>query len=132
MSTEERARILRMVADGKLTAEEAADLLEALEAAPVPASRAGSAREQAWQMPEKRGRSLVITITEGSATTANIRIPLALARAAGRFVPRRAQEQLEDYGVDLKQLLADLGDSLVEGPLIEIQDEEDHVRIAVE
>ena len=38
MSSEERLRILEMVAEGKLTADEADDLLGAMEPAPQPPS----------------------------------------------------------------------------------------------
>jgi hypothetical protein len=77
-------------------------------------------------------RSLVINISEDGESKVNVRIPLGLARAAGRFVPRQAREYLENYDIDLQQLLSDLGTTGIVGPLIEVQDEGDQVRIAVE
>jgi hypothetical protein len=118
-----------MVADGKVTAEEAAGLLEALEPAARPEPRPSSFEQPVG--PTSR-RTLVIQVTEGGHNRVNVRIPLGLARAAGRFIPRQAQDYLDQYEIDLKQLLADLGTNFPEGPLVEVQDEEDHVRIAVE
>ncbi len=132
MRSEERARILRMVAEGKLSAEEAADLLEALEPAPRNETRTVVRPESPAPEPGMRGRSLVIHITEGGDSKVNVRIPLGLARAAGRFIPRQAQEFLDDHGIDLNQLLSEQSSSWTQGPLIEVHDDEDHVLIAVE
>lgn len=132
MSTEVRARILQMVAEGKLSAEEAARLLEASEPELAPA------RLQPPQPPAPPNpttiskRSLVIQVTEGGEQKVHVRIPFGLARAAGRFIPRQAQRHLEEYDINLQQLMEDLGDSLVAGPLIQIRDVEDEVLIMVE
>ena len=134
MSSDERARILRMVAEGKLSAEEAADLLDAVEPPPRPENRGMAAPPPPMPAMPAEGprRSLVINISEDGESKVNVRIPLGLARAAGRFVPRQAREYLENYDIDLQQLLADLGSTGIVGPLIEVQDEGDQVRIAVE
>ena len=132
MMSEERARILRMVASGKLSAEEAAELLEALEPAPRTEARAASLVEPLPVASPPGARTLVINITEGGDSKVNVRIPLGLARAAGRFIPRQAQEYLEDHGIDLKQILSEQITGWAKGPLIEVQDDEDHVLIAVE
>jgi hypothetical protein len=132
MISEERARILRMVADGKLSAEEAAELLEALEPAPRAESRTTIPIEPSPATAPMVGRTLVINIIEGGDSKVNVRIPLGLARAAGRFIPRQAQEYLEDHGIDLKQILSEHITGWTKGPLIEVQDEEDRVLIAVE
>ncbi len=94
MMSEERARILRMVANGKLSAEEAAELLEALEPAPRTEARTASLVEPLPVASPTGARTLVINITEGGDSKVNVRIPLGLARAAGRFIPRQAQEYL--------------------------------------
>ncbi|MGI8825788.1 MAG: SHOCT-like domain-containing protein [Chloroflexota bacterium] len=146
MSSEEQARILRMVSEGKISAGEGAGLLDALQPEGPPEQsmhpqvqsqvrHGGAFHTVPGPMPpspELSRRSLVIHISEGGDSKVNVRIPLGLARAAGRFIPRQAQEYLDNYGIDLKELLNDLGNSLVEGPLIEIDDDEDSVRIAVE
>jgi hypothetical protein len=135
MTNDERARILRMVAEGKITAEEAGDLLEAIEPPrpdmPGPQLHPAAPLPPPAPSPSSR-RSLVIHITDGSQTKVDLRIPLGLARAASRFIPRQAQEQLDEYDINIKDLLEDLGNTLAVGPLIDIQDDATKVLIAVE
>ena len=145
MSNEERARILRMVAEGKVTPAEAEDLLAALDAAPDAGARSTglSATFGPGSMPappvppgppgiRKQPRSMVIQVKEGGDSKVNVRIPLSLARAAGRFIPRRAQQHLAAYNIDLEELLSGLGDAGGDGTLVEVKDGKDEVRIAVE
>lgn len=132
MSREERERVLRMVAEGKITAEEAGALLEALEPSGRQETRSDSVPAGLPLAPAGSRRNLIIQVQEGGHNRVNVRIPLGLARAAGRFIPRQTQDYLNRYDIDLEQLLSDLGSSLTEGPLLEVQDEEDHVLIAVE
>jgi hypothetical protein len=145
MSNEERARILRMVAEGKVTPAEAEDLLAALDAAPDAGARSTgpSATFGPGSMPtslvppapprnKTPRRSLVIQVKEGGDSKVNVRIPLSLARAAGRFIPRRAQQQLTAYNIDLEELLSGLSDAEGDGTLVEVKDGKDEVRIAVE
>ena len=145
MSNEERARILRMVAEGKVTPAEAEDLLAALDAASDAGARStgSSATFGPGSMPappvppgppgiRKQPRSMVIQVKEGGDSKVNVRIPLSLARAAGRFIPRRAQQQLTAYNIDLEELLSGLSDAEGDGTLVEVKDGKDEVRIAVE
>ena len=136
MSSEDRRRILQLVADGKISAEEATELLDAL-----PGDRQSESPDAPYSsslpMPPEppirpnRARSLVIQITEGSESRVNLRIPFGLARAAGKFVPRRAQQQLKEFGIDLQELLDDLSGS-ENGTILQVQDDQDTVLIAVE
>jgi len=141
---DERSRVLRMVAEGQLSPEEAASLLEALE----PAPRTDS--PQGWSMPnppeppvwegrvqrkrrEGRGsaRAVVIQIKEGGENKVNIRVPISMARMAGKFIPRQAQQYLAGYEIDLQQFLDDVGDA-EGGTLLEVKEGENRVLIAVE
>jgi len=134
MINEERTRVLRMVADGKVTAEEAADLLEALERAQrpeVPRPLSPPELSSVPRAPSKRSLIIRIEGQDGSSKV-HLRIPLGLARAAGRFIPRPAQSRLAEHGIDLEQLIEDMGSVSVEGPLLQIEDETDKVLIAVE
>jgi DUF4097 and DUF4098 domain-containing protein YvlB len=135
---EERRRILQMVADGKLTSEEAAELLDALQAE----TRRGDAEQSQsvqrigdgpWR-PTRETRSprtLMIQISEGDDSHVNLRIPFGLFRAAGKYIPRKAQSSLREYGIDLEELLGDLSGS-ESGVLLQVNDGDDHVLIAVE
>ena len=142
MNNEERARILRMVAEGKVTPAEAEDLLAALDAAPEAGARStgSSATFGPGSMPappvppgiRKQSRSMVIQVKEGGDPKVNVRIPLSLARAAGKFIPRHAQQHLAAYNIDLEEILSGLGDAEGDGTLVEVKDGKDEVRIAVE
>jgi len=60
----------------------------------------------------------------------NLRIPLGLARTAGRFLPRQAVQSLAHYDIDLDKMLHGVGDE--QGTLLEVQDGDAGVRIAIE
>jgi hypothetical protein len=147
MNDDERARVLRMVAEGKLSPEEAAGLLDALEpetrgagySSPpgTPGEGEPGVRRIASPRPvgaPGRGRSpraVVIQIKEGGDNKVNVRIPLGLARAAGKFIPRQAQTYLANYEIDLQEFLEGAGD-MEGGTLLEVKDGENRVLIAVE
>ena len=86
---DELATVLRLVADGKLTPEEAAPIIEALTSAerafasspipPPPPPPADAARE--------RGRRVRIQVSERGRRVVDVRVPLAFARAAARMIP---------------------------------------------
>jgi hypothetical protein len=133
---EEQRRILQMVADGKLTSEEAAELLDALQAEsrrsdPEPAPFAPRVDNPGLMRPGRSPRTLMIQISEGNNNNVNLRIPFGLFRAAGKYIPRKAQASLREYGIDLEELLGDLSGS-ESGVLLQVNDGEDHVLIAVE
>jgi hypothetical protein len=136
-----------MVAEGKLSPEEAAGLLEAVE--PQPASPeysnspegefAGSGgrgesdvRVRGREVRRSRPpRAVVIQIKEGGENKVNIRIPLGLARAAKKFIPRQAQNYLSSYEIDLQEFL-DGANDMEGGTLLEVKDGDNRVLIAVE
>jgi hypothetical protein len=131
MSDEERARILRMVAEGTISPEEATDLLEAV--ADEPQAELVSRPQQRIMAPMTAGKRLVIEISEGGDSHVNLRIPLGLARMAGRFVPRQAARHLSEHGIELDELMVDMGQpSNMDGTILEIHEGDGHVRIAVE
>lgn len=143
MTEDDRRRILRMVAEGTITAEEGADLLDALQEerrAPEPDIAEPGRQEvrrpatmTAVSAPPARAvRSLVIRVEEGNQSKVNLRIPLGLARAAGKFIPRRAQHDLSEHGVDLAALVEGIAGGVEGGPLLQIEDGEDRVYIGVE
>lgn len=128
MPNEERTRILQMVADAAITPAEAGDLLAALDGAQRPPTQA----TYAATVSRASAKNLTIQIIDGSKTNVNIRIPLALARAAGRFIPRQAQAYLNTHEINLEQLMESLQTNDGENTLLEVLDGDAHIRIAVE
>ena len=100
----------------------------------VPVAAVGTADvggEANAQASQPRRRHLVIHVAEGGKPAVNVRIPLGLARAAGKFSPRAEKEQLKAQGIDVDEVLRELtGDEL--GPLVQVDEDGKSVLIAVE
>lgn len=131
IGNEERARILRMVSEGQLTPTEAEELLTALDTPPARETQSVAVAPPPRPMPPS-SRTLVINISDGDKSKVNVRIPLGLARAASRFIPRQAHQHLAEHDIDLEQLLDSLGSVGGNGTLMEVRDGDDTVLIAVE
>ena len=124
-TSEERMRILNMIREGKITAEEGAKLLEALgeaqKEARKPVARSGG--EPGWF----RVR-VTDTMTGRVKTTVNI--PLSLMEWGMQIGAHFAPEVSE---LNMEQLMDSLR-SGVEGKIVDVLDEEDgeHVEIFIE
>ncbi len=125
---EERERILRMVSEKRLTPSEAEELLVALDAPPQQVARPAAGA----LAPRPAPRTLLIHVADGGESKVNLRIPLGLARAAGGFIPRQAQQHLASHDINLERLLDGLGPAGGVGTLLEVRDGAGIVRIAVE
>lgn len=80
---------------------------------------------------KQSSRHLVIRVFEGGEVKANIRLPLGLARAAEKFIPRAERAHLKAQGIDVEEILGELtGDEL--GPVVQVDDDGKSVWIAVE
>lgn len=130
MIQDERTRILQMVAAGIISPAEGGDLLAAVER-PMPSSAAPVVLPAAPLKPLSR-RHLVVRIMERGETKVNLRIPLNLARIASRFIPRQAHMYLNSHEIDIPQLLDSVGTAEDDGTLLEVNDGEDRVLIAIE
>ena len=122
-SSEERLKILKMVDEGKITAEEGTRLLAALsqsrkpERKPVPRGPGGSTR---W---------LRVRVTDSitGKTKATVNLPLGLVDAGLKIASQYAPD------VAFDELAAAINEG-AEGKLIDVLDEEDgeHVEIFIE
>ena len=125
-TTEERMKILKMIQEGKITAEEGAKLLAALKE-----SRKPNASRTTVPMGGKRGWLRVrVTDTVSGKTKVNVNLPLGLMDAGLRI---GAQYAPELQGMDLAQLVNEVN-SGASGKIIDVVDEEDgeHVEIFIE
>lgn len=116
-------RVLRLVSEGKLTAEEAGPILDALDA-----GRAGAARQSAGtQRPggdDSAARALRVEITERGRTVVNLRIPISLGRAALNRVPGISEMTSER----IREAIA----AGIRGPIMDVDEDGDGVRITIE
>lgn len=133
MANEEQSRILHMVANGQISPAEAGDLLSALEPlAPRPTPAPIFAPATTLGPRARTSRSLIIQVMDGERSKVNVRIPLGLARAAERFLPRQAQQYLREQGIELGEMLDSVQGNEEPTSLLEVDDDDTHVRIAIE
>ncbi|MGM0419680.1 MAG: SHOCT-like domain-containing protein [Bacillota bacterium] len=128
--SEERLRILQMVSEGKLSVEEAEELLQSMEM--VPEIEDGTFARRSSETSGRKAKSLRIVVKEGGKEKVNMAIPLKLAKGLLTFIPRQAREKLEDENIDVADLISQFEEGEDVGTLVNIQDGEDHVEIKVE
>lgn len=97
--SDDRNRILDLLADGKITAEEAARLLDALETKPGDSAEAGSLGDLADKALAAPGapKFLYVKVVSVKGDNVNVKIPLGLVRAGLKltsFIPQPAMEQI--------------------------------------
>jgi hypothetical protein len=123
-------RVLRLVAEGRLTADEAGPILDALE------QRGGSDRGAAEARTPGQddepdpatnrdpAKTLRVEVTDGGRAVVNLRIPLSLGRAALSQVPG-----ISDATSDRIREAIIAG---IKGPIVDVDDGDDGVRISLE
>jgi hypothetical protein len=149
VSSEERDMILQMVAEGKVSTAEAADLLDALDTKEEPDDsgiseeliyrdlRQEQRDERRRQRDARRGRGLadrglIIHVQDGEETRTHVQIPLAMAAAAGKFVPKKAREYFEQYEIDLTDIIDSVSNDLGRrGEIVNVQDGDTRILISI-
>lgn len=122
--------VLRLVAEGRLTAEEAGPILDALEARaagdPPPSSRSRASRpaETDTTTDDSPAKALRVEVREAGRTVINLRVPLSLGRAAIDQVPGIS----ETTSARIREAIQ----AGVKGPIVEVDDEGDTVRVSLE
>jgi hypothetical protein len=103
---EEALKILKMIEDGKISAEEGKKLLEALNDAPEEAEKPLKSAA-----PEKKNRILrVVVDTRGQGeedARVRVNVPLDVARKLAKFtaiIPKDAKEEMRDNGIDIDSI----------------------------
>jgi len=80
----------------------------------------------------RNGRSLLIHVSDGEETRTHVHIPLGLAIAAGKFIPKKARVYFDEYGIDLTDLVDTITHDLARvGEIINIRDGETRVQVTV-
>ena len=131
MSSEERVKILKMVADGIISIDEAEELLEALEDKQT-STNTSTVDNHPISGTGKRGKWLRVVVTDiqSGKTKVNLRIPSSLLSAGMKIGSKFAPEL---QGVDTGEILSALDENTV-GKFIDVIDEKDgeHVEIMIE
>jgi hypothetical protein len=114
----EKLRILEMIKDGTVSPQEGLDLINALAASGTPATPASTQTsppvsfdpcchpEEEVMSDESQGcckpRWLYINVDDQeSGKKVNIRVPITLAKFAGKFIPKEARAEMREKGIDL-------------------------------
>ncbi len=133
MSRQEEMEILKMVEEGKVNAEEAMKLLDAVRAS------SGETEAEAAQT-SGRARWLRVRCIERGDEKVNIRVPIFLAKSFGgwatRFIPQKARQKMKEQGIELqtiRETLSHLG-QVGKTHLVDVRDEEqgEHVEVWLE
>ena len=119
-------RVLRLVGEGRLTADEAGPILDALEGrgGPAEARTPGAADPPDPSTNRDPAKTLRIEVTDGGRAVVNLRIPLSLGRAALSQVPG-----ISDATTDRIREAITAG---IKGPIVDVDDGDDGVRISLE
>ena len=134
---DEQRRILDMLAAGKLSVDEANNLLTAL-GSETSANPASASLPKPPPVPPKPpvspARMLRVIVNDGEKVNVNVNIPIALARFGMKFIPAEARQELENQGIHLNDIFDMLKGEVPEGRLIDIDadDEGKPVRVVVE
>lgn len=137
MSSEERVRVLQMVAEGKVSPAEADEVLGALIPPPppfkAPTLPPGDNKNVKFERPAPR-RMLRIQITDENEGERHIqvRIPDGLTHGQQEFLTRQVRQPLAEQGVDLSELLDDLDQWPSGTTLFNLSQNEVHIDIRVE
>ncbi|UCH77320.1 MAG: hypothetical protein JSU81_06145 [Candidatus Coatesbacteria bacterium] len=129
MITPERLKILTMLEEGKVTAEEAARLLEVV-GETAGAGDAAAAGVEA----SARSKKLKIRVYRGDSArpSVNVNVPLSLARWALKFAPEHAKARMGDKEIALDELGALLDKGTGDVITVEDADKNERVEISIE
>ncbi len=124
-------RVLRLVSEGRLTADEAGPILDALDTrsafADARTTRLTDAPAPGPAAKESSGggpRAIRIEVSEQGRKVVNLRVPLALGRAALDRIPGLSEAMTDRIREALVQGIS--------GPIVDIDDDGDGVRIVIE
>lgn len=131
--SEERLRILEMIQNGKITAAEGLELLEAL-------TQEDSLQGSSLSLKSStnlKDRLLIVKV-DSSNSKVNVNVPLTLIKATSKLVtagmgmiPEEARREMEKKGIDITKLdfeeIVDLLDQgLSDGRLVDVVTEDKH------
>jgi hypothetical protein len=123
--TEEQLRILKLIEEGKISAEDGAKILNALNKGASSDKPGGG----------KKGRVMKIKFTDHKTGLVKFKfdIPLEWARMLNHFIPPLEMLKLEEQGIFLKKIVDSISDGTV-GKIMDFdnKDTSDHVELWIE
>lgn len=156
MMSDERKKVLELLAAGKVTADEAERLIERLDAGGRTQEQGhgwsrrhrlrgagetaalGAPAAEAGEAPRPLPRYLRVLVAGADGETVNIRVPLKLVRTGiklGAMLPKDAKAKIEAKGISLEGFSGMAADELVEALeelSVDVEDGKETVRIFCE
>lgn len=116
--SEEKMKILKMLEEGKITAEDAMKLLSTIEQG---------------EENKGKGKKLRVRVTDRQTNKpkVNLTIPVGLAKVVAKFIPSKAKQKLEREGIDIDSVLSQIVSENV-GKIVDVESEDEYVEISIE
>lgn len=126
---EERLRILEMIQNGKISASEGMELLDALKEESAVHGEGGKLLSGPSNL---KNRLLVVKVNSASSKV-NVNVPLMLLKATSKFVnmgmgliPEEARREMESKGIDIskfdfEEFVNQLDQGLSDGKLVDVE-----------
>ena len=119
--SDEQDRVLKMLEEKKITAEEAARLLDAIN------------RDQGGS--DRRNRFLKVRVFDRGTDRAkvNVTLPIGLVKWGMNFIPDSAKAKIEEQEIDMK-LITEALEKGITGKIVDVDDDEkrQHVEVWLE
>lgn len=132
ITSEERIKVLKMVQEGKITAEMAADLLKALDSSSKNSAKESQANVLDGNIPGMGGKFFRVRVSDiySGKVRANIRLPLGMVNAGLRMGMKFSPEV---EGLNAERLVEALTDGKT-GKIVDVYDDKDgeHVEVYIE
>lgn len=130
---DEKLRILKILEEGKITSEEAAKLLSAIDAKPetVNVAKREMNLSEFFEIPKNEGKAkmLYIRILSEEGDNVKITLPIEVIKLVGKIGKANIAE-LEKYNVDFDMIMAAIEND-IKGPIVQI-DTEDGTKVLIE
>ena len=111
--SDSRMKILEMLADGKITADEASSLLEKVSAS----ENVSETTEEEPATDTRIPKYIRVVVNSANGDKVNIKVPMSLIKTGiklSALIPAEAAEAVKDQGIDLSMLKDLPADELVE------------------
>jgi hypothetical protein len=122
--SEERNKVLRMLEEGTIDAEEAEELLDSLRASNKEDEGSGDVVETSSD-----ASFLKILVVEDGKEEVNITFPVGLAKFLKKIVPEKARRKLTEKGIDLGKVIEEIDKGTFDGKLVDVEDGNSRVEI---
>lgn len=117
----EKMRILKMLEEGKISAEDAARLLDATPC------------DQTAEADRRGGKKIRVRVTDPRTgkQTANLTVPISLAKFAMKFIPGKTKQDLVDRGINVEDILSQVMAEHT-GKIVDVESDGGNVQVFIE